>query len=170
MAAKTWRVPFPKARSLSLRCQSNWGHICPTRDRKPLANATVLTQDKHGCQVFSTKARSIGWTDVLKESHLEFQHSSPPEVQAVVAHTFNPSTQHTDLCEFKVSLVYKESFRMAMATQRIPILKRRTTTNQTKKEQQLKIKQNPHKAASRAGETAPRLRALAALPGTWVQF
>jgi hypothetical protein len=34
--------------------------------------------------------------------------------QAVVAHTFNPSTQRqrqADLCEFKASLVYRGSFR-----------------------------------------------------------
>lgn len=33
--------------------------------------------------------------------------------------------RHVDLCEFKVSLVYKESSRIAEATQRDPLLRKK---------------------------------------------
>ena len=45
----------------------------------------------------------------------------------MVAHTFNPNTQEAstqvDLCEYRTSLVYRVSFRIARATQRNLVLK-----------------------------------------------
>jgi hypothetical protein len=46
--------------------------------------------------------------------------------RAVVAHFFNPNTQEAELCEFEVSLVYKENSRTAKAIQRNSIKKKFT--------------------------------------------
>ena len=46
----------------------------------------------------------------------------------MVAHTFNPSTQKGEAgrcLEFKDSLVYRKSFRTAMATQTTPVFKKK---------------------------------------------
>jgi hypothetical protein len=48
---------------------------------------------------------------------------------SVVAHAFNPSTQHLggrgkQISEFEANLVYKVSFRTARAIQRNPVLKK----------------------------------------------
>jgi hypothetical protein len=53
--------------------------------------------------------------------------------QAVVVCTFNSSLKRqADLCEFKASLVYRVSSRIARTTQRNPVLNK-TRTKQTKR-------------------------------------
>ena len=47
----------------------------------------------------------------------------------MVAHTFNLSAQEveeTDLSEFKASLIYRETYRTAKATQRNPVSNKQT--------------------------------------------
>ena len=56
---------------------------------------------------------------------------SAQSCQAVVAHTFNPSTGEAeagDLSEFKGSLVYRVSFWTARATQRNPVSEGKNTS------------------------------------------
>jgi hypothetical protein len=55
--------------------------------------------------------------------------------QAVVAHTFNPSTWEAEAGEFlslRPALVYRVSSRTARATQRNPVSKNKTKQNKTK--------------------------------------
>jgi hypothetical protein len=55
---------------------------------------------------------------------------------AAVAHAFNSSTREAEaggfLSEFETSLVYRVSSRTARATQRNPVLEKKTKPNQTK--------------------------------------
>ena len=46
-----------------------------------------------------------------------------------------PSTQEADLYEFKASLIYRASFRIAKVTQRNLVLKNKTNKKQTNKKQ-----------------------------------
>ena len=61
----------------------------------------------------------------------------PPCVgQAVVAHTFNPSTREAqaDLCEFEANLVYRASSRTSSKTTEKPWLKKTNKQKQTKQQ------------------------------------
>jgi hypothetical protein len=50
---------------------------------------------------------------------------------AIVAYSFNPSTQEAEASEFEVSLVYRVSSKTARAIQRNPVLKNQRTITTT---------------------------------------
>ena len=60
------------------------------------------------------------------------------EQSVVVVHTFNPSTQEADLCEFKASLVYRVSSSTARTIQRDRLcLEKQTKQNKKSKKKKL---------------------------------
>ena len=63
----------------------------------------------------------------------------------MVTHSFNPSTQEAEVCEFEVSLVYRASSRKAPKLQRNPVSKNKTNKQTKNKQTNKKKTKHPHK-------------------------
>jgi hypothetical protein len=87
-------------------------------------------------------------------------HYSKPNIQPDGGAHLNSSTWEAEAgrSEFKASLIYRESFRTAKATQSKPCVKKKKKTQTNKKQNKTKTKPNQPKAKPKQQQPKPHIR------------
>jgi hypothetical protein len=113
--------------------------------------AWMLEETRHYLELqlqrgYSPPGQGRLWMTIFSSSHRKQRDS-----QVVVAHAFNPSTQHSggrgkQISEFEASLVYRVSSRTAKDIQKNPVSKtNKQTKTKTKNKKQKTKNKNPKK-------------------------